>query len=137
MAAENAALVRRWFDEVWNQRIEQTIDDLIGPDSVCYSDTDEMRGTEGFRAKQYAPFVAAFPDLRVKIDDLVADQDVVVVRWSAEGTHTGHGVGCSPTGRKVRFEGMSWIHIKGGVLDVGWQWSNIPRVLASLQACHG
>jgi predicted ester cyclase len=69
----------------------------------------------------------------VTIEAIMDAGDEVAVRWSAEGTHAGEAMGMAPTGRPVRLEGMSWIKVRDGKLGLGWQWSNIPTVLASLR----
>ena len=132
MSTENVALARRWFDEVWNQRREQTIDELLAPDSVVHGDVGTLTGPDEFRAKQYVPFTAAFPDIRVVVEDAIDHGDQVVVRWSATGTHTGDGFGFAATGRTVTFRGITWIRGKAGKLGDGWQHSNIPDVLREL-----
>jgi predicted ester cyclase len=132
MIEHNIATVKRWFEEVWNQRCEETIDELITPESICYTDGELMIGTEGFRQKQYLPFVTAFPDLHVNIEAAVGQNEVVVVRWSAIGTHTGDGIGIPPTYKSVEFRGISWIHIRNGKMMEGWQSTNIPQVLMEL-----
>lgn len=133
MSAENVALVRRFFEEVWNDRRAEAIDELLDEESFCTADTGDMRGPAGFRALQYEPMLAAFPDARVTIEAIMSAGDEVAVRWSAEGTHAGEALGMAPTGRPVRLEGMSWIRVRGGKLGLGWQWSNIPAVLAGLR----
>jgi predicted ester cyclase len=134
MPHDNVALVRRWFEEVWNQRRAQTIDELITPESVCYLDDGPMRGPEEFKARQYDPFVAAFPDLRVEVEATIAQGDQVVVRWSAVGSHTGDGLGFRATHERVTFRGMSWIRVQDGKMMEGWQSSNIPEVVRGLLA---
>lgn len=134
MSAENAALVRRWFDEVWNDRKDSLIDDLIDDESVCIVDDGPMRGAAEFRQRQYAPFLAAFPDLKVEVEAVLADRDEVAVRWSATGTHTGDGLGFPATNRRAAFRGMSWIHVRDGRLREGWQSSNIAEVVRGLAA---
>lgn len=133
MSAENVAVVLRFFHEVWNDRRQETIDELLDDESVCQSDIGELRGPAGFRAMQYEPMLAAFPDVRVTIEGIVAAGDEVAVRWSADATHTGSAMELVPTGRAVRMEGVSWIRVRDGKLGLGWQWSNIPTVLASLR----
>lgn len=132
MSDDNLALVRRWFDEVWNQRRGQTIDELLASGSVCHTDDGPITGPEEFRARQHVPFLAAFPDLRVDVEDGVVQGDHVVVRWTATGTHTGDGLGFPPTGRAASFRGITWIRIGDGRFQEGWQHSNIPDVLRSL-----
>lgn len=133
MSAENVALVRRFFEEVWNDRRAETIEELLDEESVCQSDSGELRGPGGFRAMQYEPMLSAFPDARVTIEGIMAAGDEVAVRWSADATHTGSAMETTPTGRPVRLEGVSWIQVRDGKLGLGWQWSNIPAVLASLR----
>ena len=102
MSQQNLALARRWFEEVWNQRRDATIDELLTPESVCYSDDGPIRGPDEFRQRMYAPFLAAFPDLRVTVEGVVAEGDDVVVRWSATGCHSARGWAARRPGRRPR-----------------------------------
>lgn len=132
MSADNIEIVRRWFDEVWNQRRTETIEELLAEESICYGDGTSMRGPAEFRDRQFMPLVTAFPDLQATIDGIIAQGDEVAVRWSGTGHHTGDGLGFAPTGEKVSFQGMSWIVARDGKLHEGWQRSNIRDVLTEL-----
>ncbi len=134
MSQENIALVRRWFDDVWNHRREQTIAELMTAESICHADDGPIRGPDEFRDRQYAPFTAAFPDLRVSVEAIIADGDDVVVRWNATGLHSGDGLGFAATHRNVSFRGLTWIRARDGKLVEGWQSSNIPEILRDLSA---
>jgi steroid delta-isomerase-like uncharacterized protein len=132
MALENVNIVRRWFEEVWNERQEQLIDELVTAESVCFTSEGPLRGPQEFRERQYSPFLAAFSDLRVEVEGILGQGDQVVVRWTASGTHDGDGLGFPPTHRSVTFDGMSWVHVRDGKLMEGWQSSNIADVVRSL-----
>lgn len=134
MSADIRELARRWFEGVWNERKAELIEQMLDEDSLCDGGDGPMRGPAEFRAKQYDPFTAAFPDVRVMVEGVLGDGEEVAVRWSAVGTHTGPGFGLTPTGRTVRFAGVSWLRTKDGKLREGWQWSDIPTVLASLRS---
>jgi predicted ester cyclase len=125
-------LARRWFEEVWNERREATIEDLLSPESVCFGESGPVIGHVQFREQMYAPLLAAFPDVRVAIDDILGVGDQAVVRWTATGTHTGTGLGSAPTGKPVTFQGITWIHARDGKLLQGWQSSNIAETIRSL-----
>ena len=62
MSHDNTALARRWFEEVWNQRRTETIDEVLTPDSVCQSTGGLLRGQDEFRNRAYLPLTSAFPD---------------------------------------------------------------------------
>ena len=119
MANPNVALSLRWFEEVWNVRRTEIIDELLTPQSVGHMEGADVVGAEGFK-KVRQEFLTAFPDLRLAVDGVVGDGDDVVVRWTATGTHTGPGFGGTPTGRVVSFRGMTWLRYRGGKLVEGW-----------------
>jgi steroid delta-isomerase-like uncharacterized protein len=132
MSLENRGVVQRWFEEVWNLRREEAIRELVTEESVCFGDDGPMRGPEEFKARMYLPFIGAFPDLRIQLEAVVSDGDAVVVRWTAQGTHTGDGLGIPATNTAAQFRGMTWVLIRGGKLMEGWQTSNIPEVIRRL-----
>ena len=122
MSEANKALIRRWFDEVWNQGRESTIDELLAADAVAHGlgDTEvDLRGPA-----QFKPFVhnlrGAFPDIRMTIEDTLADGDKVMVRLRVEGTHRGANLGVPPTGRRIHIAGIVLVRIVSGQIVEGW-----------------
>src|SRR5581483_4095248 len=91
---ENKALVRRWFEEVWNGKRVDLIGHLRAPDAVAAGlgdNPEEVRGEAPFR-NFYANLHDMFPDLRVTIDDILAEDDKVVTRLTLHGTHMGEAM---------------------------------------------
>jgi steroid delta-isomerase-like uncharacterized protein len=119
MSAENKALVRRWFQEVWNEGRAASIDELLDPHGVVHGLGGDMRGPAAFKPF-HAAYRDAFPDVRIQIEDMVAEGDKVAFRWSATATHRGNGLRIPATNRAVRFEGMGIIRIENGHLVEGW-----------------
>jgi steroid delta-isomerase-like uncharacterized protein len=122
MIDANKRVVHRWFEEVWNQGREVTIDELFSAHSVAYGLGEagvEVRGPE-----QFKPFWRnlrdAFPDLRISIEDTIAENDRVVVRVILEGTHRGSGVGIPPSGRRVRVSGTVIVRLADGKMVEAW-----------------
>jgi steroid delta-isomerase-like uncharacterized protein len=95
----NKALVRRMIEEGWNKHNLALLDELYA-DCVYYNPaTGEIKGEP---LKQFlASMLAAFPDIRFTIEDLVAEGDKVVTRWSCTGTHRGEFMGLAPTGKQL------------------------------------
>ena len=134
MSIDLRAVALRWFEEVWNQRKEAVIHELMSADAVCHLDDGPLRGPDEFYARQYVPFTSAFSTLKVVVEGTVCDGDQVVVRWCATGVHTGDGLGMKATNKPVTLRGMTWIRMKDGKFHEGWQASNITDVFRSLAA---
>jgi predicted ester cyclase len=94
--SRNKEAVRRWVTEVINGGDLDLADDLFSPELAQ-------------DAKQWvAPFRASFPDVDMRIVDLVAEGETVVGRFLCSGTHTGSWLGQVPTGR--RFENVDEVY---------------------------
>jgi steroid delta-isomerase-like uncharacterized protein len=133
MDTENVRLARRWFDEVWNQRRTDTIDELLTDESVGHSESGPLRGSREFKERAHAVFLAAFPDLRMTVEGTVAEGDQVVVRWAAAGTHLGGGLGFPASGKQVSFRGMTWIRFRDGKMNEGADCWNQAGLIQSLR----
>ena len=122
-AENNKALIRRWFEQVWNQGDATLIDQMRARDARAVGlgeKTPETRGASPFKAF-YANLRGTFPDLRITIEDLIAEGDYVVGQWEGGGTHTGSAfkdflVGGLPaaTGRKMHFTGTTVLKVING-----------------------
>jgi steroid delta-isomerase-like uncharacterized protein len=131
--AENVALAHRWFEEVWNQRRFETIDELLSPDSRCTTSAGAVIGQEEFREKMLRPLLAAFPDVSVSVDGTMAQGDEVVVRWTARGTYTGEGLGFPANGRTFVSPGMTWIRYQDGRMREGLNCWDFGGLVAGLR----
>lgn len=120
----NKALIREFFERVWNQGDEAAIARFIAEDAAG-NDPDFGMGREGF-TRQWRAWQAAFSNLHFEIEEMVAEGETVVARWTLTGTHTGPFLGLAPTGREIRVGGMSLDQIRDGVLVSGFDgWDNL------------
>jgi len=129
----SAALARRWFEEVWNQRKDATVGELLADPCDGHMEGGDVRNPADFLAAR-AALLAAFPDIEVKVEDVIAEGDKAVVRWSATGTHRGHDLGIPASGRKASFRGMSWIRFANGKIVEGWDSWNMGRLMDDLRS---
>lgn len=130
----NSALARRWFEEVWNERREATVNDLLTPDAAGHLEAGlEVRGPAEFLPVR-AALLGAFPDFEVTVDQIIAQGDDVVVRWSAKGTHRGEHLGIPTSKKSASFRGMTWLRFRNGRIIEGWDAWNQGRLLQDLQA---
>lgn len=133
MKTANDLIARRWFEEVWNQRRIETVHELLTQESFCHTEAGMLKGCGNFLEQVHAPFLTAFPDIRLTVEDTVSEGDRVVVKWRAEGTHTGPGLGLDPTGLKVSFRGMTWLKFANGKILEGVDSWNLFGLLESLR----
>ena len=131
MSIDNRSLSRRWFEESWNERNDDTVAELTAPDCLGHMESGEVTGAEPFKQVRDA-FLAAIPDLRMTVEDVVGDGDDVVVRWSASGTHTGEGLGLEPTGHAIAVRGMTWHRYRDGKMVEAWDSWNQEGLLQRL-----
>ena len=117
---ENKALVRRETEEVWNQGNLEVIDEIFAADFILHDPAvGEIRGIEGL--KQYASmYLTAFPDLKITINDQIAEGDKEVIRWIGTGTHKGELTGIPPTDIQVTFTGITISRIVDGKYVEKW-----------------
>jgi len=115
-------LVRRWFEEVWNQGRAELIDALSAPDVATTGldeGTAEHRGVGPFRIF-YDNLRTALPDLHVTVDDILAEGDKVAVRLTAIGTHKQEAMGLRATGRRVTIPAIVIVRVANGKVAQAW-----------------
>jgi len=95
----------QWFERVWNQQDESAIDELLAKDTVGYGLGPVIHGPEDFKVF-YRRFLAAFPDLKVKTEQVIVEGDWTVARIVAKGTHTGHFDGIAPSKKPIHVDAI-------------------------------
>lgn len=135
MSEANKQLMRRWFEEVWNQRKESAIEAMLTPGCRAHGVGEgggTLIGPEGFKTF-YRAFSSAFPDMHITIDDLIAEGDKVAVRWTGKMTHLGDGLGFPATGKKAGVEGTTIVIVKDGRIDEGWNHLDMTGLITKLK----
>jgi steroid delta-isomerase-like uncharacterized protein len=133
---ENISLMKRWFQEVWNEGRVQTIYDLLD---------EHIRGwgqdQPGVEIKKPADFEAlynrihgAFPNQKMTVEDAFGSGDKVVVRWSSVMTHAGDHLGIPATNKEVRVTGITIARIVNGKIVEGWD--NWDQLALAQQLSH-
>ncbi len=117
----NKALVRRFYEEVWNRGNVDVADEIFAKNYTRHDlhPGNALPGPAG-QKKIAADFRAAFPDLHMKIDLIVAEEDLVVARWTTEGTNTAQWGDVPPTGKHARFSGVNIFRVAQGQVVELW-----------------
>ncbi|MCU1222403.1 MAG: hypothetical protein JWQ42_496 [Edaphobacter sp.] len=134
-ADANKALVKRWFEEVWNQRSEAAINELFHPQGKVHGfpEPDSLLvGPEAFKVV-YRQFIATFSNIHIALDDLIGEEDRVAVRWTCTMDHTGDAPGFAATGRKATLVGSSFVTFRDARLFEGWNFTDLTKMRLLLQ----
>jgi steroid delta-isomerase-like uncharacterized protein len=121
MTDVNKDVVARFYEQLWNRGNLDAADELVATDYVRHDlrPGEAPPGPNGQKAVA-ATFRAAFPDVHLELEALVAEGDLVAARWTMTGTHTGAWGDVSPTGRSVRFCGVNFFRIADGKIAEIW-----------------
>jgi steroid delta-isomerase-like uncharacterized protein len=122
-ASDNVALIRRWFEEVWNRGHEEAIDELFDEEGVAHGLADEtgaaLRGPTGFKPF-FRRFREAFPEIEVVVEDTVSEGDKVAARCTVRGRHRGDTLGFKATDSPVEFDGICIVRLSEGKIVEAW-----------------
>ena len=139
MHKENDALIRRWFEEVWNKGREEAIDELFAEDGVAHGLADvaggKLRGPAGFKPF-FRSFREAFPEVEVTVEDTVSEGDKVAARCTVRGSHRGDMLGLAATNRPVDFTGIAIVRISYGKIVEAWNNFDFMSMFQQLGALH-
>jgi steroid delta-isomerase-like uncharacterized protein len=119
---QSAVLIRKWFEEVWNQGREATIDAMCSKDAIGYGQAEHgtaIRGPEHFK-QFWKAFLAAFSDIHVEIHETIEQGDRVAARWTLTMMHRMAFLGIAPTNKRVTVNGISIQRYADGKIVEAW-----------------
>ena len=123
MSAENKTLARRVREEIWNLEKLNVADEIFDADCVNHINdpvTPDFGGGPTGTKQLVTLYRSAFPDAHITIDDILAEGDKVIVRWTGRGTHQGQLLDLAPTNKQVTVTGIDVYRISGGKIQETW-----------------
>jgi steroid delta-isomerase-like uncharacterized protein len=117
---DNKTLIRRFNEEVFNKRNLAAVDEFITPDQVDHSLPPGLPRTREGTRQAISMTLTAFPDLNLKVEDMIAEGDKVVTTYTTCGTQRGALAGLPPTGKKVAVSGIVISRIVDGKIAEQW-----------------
>ena len=114
---ENNELSNRLFSCVNSEDLDR-LEEIVAPDVVdreVLPETEDLEGIESIK-RYFTTMRGAFPDMRITVDDMLAEGDKVAVHFTMRGTHRGELLGLAPTGNSVEVAGASTLRVAGGMI---------------------
>ena len=104
-AEQNKVSIQRWVEAAWNNGNLAMADEIYSADYVVHDPAGPIHGTEAL--KQFvSTFRTGYPDLHAAIEDMIAEGNKVVWRYTVRGTHKGEFMGITPTGKSITLTGI-------------------------------
>ena len=120
---QNAAIARRWNEDVMNHHDLSVLDEILAPTT----DFDPAGFPEDSGPKQVlGALLTGFPDVHQTVEQVITQDNLVAIRYSSTGTHTGEFQGHAPTGKVITWTGINIFEIEcGRIADV---WSEVDAL---------
>jgi steroid delta-isomerase-like uncharacterized protein len=132
MSADNKAFVRSTTEEIWSTGSAKLIDEHMASNYVLHKPpTGFSPDREGLKAILQAMH-SAFPDLRMTVDDVIAEGDKVVQRRTYQGTHKGELFGIPATGKSISVSQITVSRVAGGKFVEEWAETDFLGLLQQL-----
>jgi steroid delta-isomerase-like uncharacterized protein len=104
-AEQNKMMIQRWVEMAWNNGNLAIADEVYSADYLLHDPAGPIHGPEAL--KQFvATFHTAYPDIHATIEDMIAEGNKVVWRYTVRGTHQGEFMGIAPTGKSITLTGI-------------------------------
>jgi steroid delta-isomerase-like uncharacterized protein len=129
----NKAVVMRVVEEMWNRGDAAVVEELIAPGMVEHGAFGSGTGGRDDARDTIRRFRAAFPDLVLEAEHLIAEGDQVVLHWTGRGTHEGEFMGIPPSGTSVTARGLDIYRIADGQVVEHWGYPDVPGLMAQLR----
>jgi steroid delta-isomerase-like uncharacterized protein len=136
MTEENKVIVRRVYEIISTRDFDRAeeIVDASAPDNEFLPDDPPAKLTETFKVT-FSEARQAFPDMRVTVEDMIAESDTVAARITMRGTHLGEFMGLAPTGKRVEVRAMDMFRIADGKIVEHWGHADNPADYLRARGC--
>jgi steroid delta-isomerase-like uncharacterized protein len=137
MSDENKALALRIVEEVWNRGNLRVVDETFAPDYAEHNPRPGQEpGIDGYKGG-VTMMRSAFPDLRLDVQDVLAERDRVALRYTLHGTHEGDLMGVPASGNRIQSDGMVFARFEDGRVAERWGVQDMLTLLQQIGAMPG
>lgn len=127
---------RAYIDAVYNKHDPEAIDKFFSPSVKVHSVAPDAEGGDGTAyLKELAKnLIAAFPDVKLTVDEVIQEKDRIAARVTIEGTHKGEFAGIKPTGRTVKAANFAVYRVENGKIAEVWSLTDVAALTRQLKA---
>lgn len=124
----NKKLAEKYAERVWNKKDLAAIDDFVHPQVIIHSLLGDFHGLEPMKNIVHT-WLKGFPDLHVSNNLVVCENDLVVIQWTAKGTHRGEFKGKKALGKSVSYSGVTIYRVHDTKIIEYWAYLDMNHLL--------
>jgi steroid delta-isomerase-like uncharacterized protein len=124
MASDIKETIQRFYEEVLNQGRLDVLNDVLASGFVDHTPSGVSHADGAGLRQQIEAWRRGFPDLRVKVDEIIAEDTRLAVRMSWEGTHQENFMGVPATGRRIAAQAVDILYMKDDRITEAWHYGN-------------
>ncbi|MEO8725784.1 MAG: ester cyclase [Acidobacteriaceae bacterium] len=133
---ERNIAVQQKFGDTVNSGNLREFEHLVAEDSLDHDPAPgQVKGPDGYM-ELFSKMRQAFPDLKVSVDQLVADEDHVAIAYTMRGTHRGNFMGVAGTGKEIHAHGVQIARFRQGKMVERWGSSDELGIMRQIGAVH-
>lgn len=125
-------IAEEYANSVWNSKDINVIDQFIHREVLIHSLLGDFRGVQAMKEVVQA-WLKGFPDLSVKNEQIISENDLVSIQWKAKGRHTGEFKGKKPTGKPVSYSGVTVYRINNGQIIEYWAYLDMQHLFSQIE----
>jgi steroid delta-isomerase-like uncharacterized protein len=131
--SRNIVLLKRFCNEVWNDKNMNTMYEILDPDIVFHYEHGNFYGVDCWKEKLFEQLIRAIPDVQFEIESITAKGDNTIARWTASGTHMGTLYNVSATNKAIQIRGIHWARWNEGSMVEVWSHWDMSYLLRQTQ----
>jgi steroid delta-isomerase-like uncharacterized protein len=113
-------VLRLWYQELWDNWNIAVADELLTDDYRLHAPGVSVPLDRETTKHVVAMYGNSFPDLKHTVDEVIADDDTLAVRWTVRGTHRGEFQGIPASGKSIKLSGITVHHLVGARVRETW-----------------
>lgn len=125
-------VAEEYAEKVWNAKDLSVIDRLVQKDVLIHSLLGDFRGSHSMKEVVQA-WLKAFPDMVVRNELVITENDLVSIQWNVKATHRGEFKGRQPTGKPISYSGVTVYRVKDGQIVEYWAYLDMQHIFSQIE----
>lgn len=125
-------IASEYTHQIWNEKQIDAVDRFVHQNVIIHSSLGKYSGVQAMK-KIVHVWLDGFPNLRVDVDNIISENDLVSIQWQAHGIHSGEFKNILPTGKVVSYCGVTIYRIRNEKIVEYWAYLDMKHLLNQIE----